>query len=365
MRVLFVSAHFPPHVGGVETYTETLARGLVERGHGVTVVCCRTDPRSPLIEEGQYGVLRVPSLTWPEEHAGVPYPIPAPGQLRRALASALRDADVVHVQDVVYASSIAALLLARRAGVPSLVTQHVGFVPQGKRLLDGVQRAALAAAGPIARRATRVVAYNSEVAAWAERLWRIDRVSVEPVGVQPAHDVSPARKEFGLAPDRFVALFVGRDVPKKSLDLFLDAADPAYDLVAVTDRSGSDGRARLLPFMTPERLARLLASVDALVVPSEAAAEGVPLVLQEAMSHGLPVVTTFSAGYGASFDRDDVLAVKRSSSDVRRGLLALVADEALRARLSDRSRTVATGRFGNDRFVERMLELYGELARYG
>lgn len=359
MRVLLVSAHFAPHVGGIESFTESLAEGLAERCHRVTVVCCRTDRSSALVEEGAYRVLRVPSVTWPERRFGVPYPLPSPPSLRRILGAAVREADVVHVQDVIYAPSVAALLLADRARVPSLVTQHVGFVPQGNRILDLVQRVALAAVGPVARRATRVVSYNIDVAEWAEDQWRLAGVTVEPVGVRAAQSHGGAREEFGLAPDRFVALFVGRDVPKKGLDLFLGAADPDYDLVAVTDRLGSDGRAQLLPFMPPERLARLFASVDAFVLPSEA--EGIPLALQEAMTHGLPVVTTFTEGYAASFTRDDVLAIERSSADVRRGLRVLLADAELRARLGDRSRAVATSRFALDPFVERTLELYREL----
>src|SRR5207245_1746708 len=99
------------------------------------------------------------------------------------------------------------------------------------------------------------------------------------------------RAELRLPADRFVALFVGRDVPKKGLRYVLDAVDPAYELVAVTDasvvsRPGLDVR----PFMPAARLAALLRSVDALVLPSSD--EGIPLVIQEAALAGVPIVTT-------------------------------------------------------------------------
>lgn len=360
MRVLLVSAHFRPHVGGVETFTETLAEGLAGRGHEVTVLCCRTDRRSPAEEEGAYRIVRVPAWSGPERRLGVPYPVPSPAGSWRRLRHALREADVAHVQDVVYATSLAAVVLARRQGVPVLVTQHVGFVPQGSRLLDGLQRVALAAVAPAARRAAKVVSYNSEVARWAERAWGLDRVDVLPVGVRPGNAEGAARREFTLPAGRFVALFVGRDVPKKGLDLFLGAADPAYDLVAVTDREGDGPGARLLPFMPPERLARLYASVDAFVLPSEA--EGIPLALQEAMSHGLPVVTPYARGYAGAFGPTDVVPVERTAASVRAALLALASDPSERRRLAARSLAVAASAFSLDAFVDAYEEQLRSLA---
>lgn len=361
MRVLLVSAHFRPHVGGIETFTESLASELTARGHEVTVLCCRTDPGSALSEDSDYRVVRVPASTLPERLLGVPFPIPSPQAMRRALRRELRHADVVHVQDVLYPTSVAAILAGRRARVPTLVTQHVGFVPQGRRLLDSVQRVAHAASRPVARRATKVVSYNAEVAAWAKRRWGLDEVTVLPVGVAtPSAGPSAARAALGLAPDRFVALFVGRDVPKKGLDLFLDAADPAYDLVAVTNRTGPDARATLVPFMPPEQLSYLLSSVDAFVLPSEA--EGVPLALQEAMTHGVPVVATYAPGYASAFEVTDIAPVTRDAGSVRAALTRLVADPSERARLAARSRAIGASSFSLAAFVGAYEELYRELA---
>lgn len=353
MRVLIVSAHFRPHVGGIERFGETLAEGLAQRGHDVGVLCCRTDAVSPSEEGGAYRVRRVTSSTWPERRLGVPYPLPSPLPLVRELRRELAAADVVHVQDAVYASSVAALLLARRRGVPSLLTQHVAFVPQGSRVLDAAQHAAVATLGRAARLASKVVALNAEVAGWAERRWRIARVDVAPVGVAAPEPVerAEARREFGLDPDRFVALFVGRDVPKKGLDVVIGAAGPEYDLVAVTDRTGLVvPGARLLPFMAKERLERLYAAADAFVLPSEA--EGIPVALQEAMASGLPVVTPYAAGYAGSFLPTDIAPVERTAGSVRAALLQLAAAPAERERLASRSRAVASSAFSLEAFVD-------------
>jgi len=278
------------------------------------------------------------------------------GELRRALAGA----DLVHVQDAIYAASVAALVLAHGHRIPSVLTQHVAFVPQGSRLLNLAEQAALATLGRSARLATRVATYNPAVADWARRHWGLADVRVLPVGVVAPNsgDRAETRRSFGLDEDRFLAVFVGRDVHKKGLDVFLGAADPAYQLAAVTDRPGRPADATFLPFMPPERLGQLLASADAFVLPSEG--EGFPLSLQEAMAAGLPVVTTRHEGYERFLGPDDALFVKRSPQAVRAALLRLAADGDLVGRLGARSRALAAENFGVERFVDAYEALYDE-----
>jgi glycosyltransferase involved in cell wall biosynthesis len=356
-----VTAYFRPHVGGIERFVEILAGGLADRGHDVTVLCCRTERESPLREEVDgYLIERVPATNRAERHLGVPYPVPEPLKLRRALGRLLSRADVLHVQDALYASSITALILSRRR-VPSVLTQHVAFVPQRTRWLDALEKAAIATLGRSARRATLVATLNPAVASWVEERWGIRDVRVLPVGIpsrmEPGRDPDAVRRSFGLSPDRFLALFVGRDVPKKGLDVFLAAADDAYELVAVTDRA-REGRATFLPFMSPGRLQELLGCVDAFVLPSEG--EGFPISLQEALATGLPVVTTRQPGYDHYLSTDDVLYVERDPEAVRGGLRRLVEGAELRLRLSERSRAAAQRHFGLDRFIDAYEEVYEE-----
>jgi glycosyltransferase involved in cell wall biosynthesis len=280
----------------------------------------------------------------------------------RTLRACVARADVVHVQDAIYATSLPALLIARRHRVASVLTQHVAFVPQRSSALDAVQRLANATLGRGARLATAVATLNPAVASWVGRQWRIADPRVLPVGIPPpaaAPDRLEVRRWFGLPDDRFVALFVGRDVPKKGLDVFLGASDPAYDLVAVTDRPAVPASATIIPFMEPERLQLLLSCVDAFVLPSEG--EGFPISLQEALSRGLPAVTTWQAGYEHYLAHDDVLVVDRSSPSVREALLRLAGDQGLREALHERSLAASERNFGLERFVSAYEQLYDEV----
>ena len=299
MRILLVSANYRPSVGGIERFVETLAEGLVERGHSVAVAACGVGGAPRTEEVAGVQIERIPASDAPRSRFGIPYPLPSPRACVSTLRSLIRRSDVVHAQDALYLTTIAALTLASRMRVPSVLTQHVGFVPQQHAVFDAVERAAITTLGRSARLADVVAAYNESVAEWARRTWGLRDVRMLPVGVRsptPTQDRQTVRRELGLTEDAFVALFTGRDVPKKRLDLFLAARHPDLELVAVTDRrNGSSPGTRLLPFTSPERFAGLLAAADAFVLPSEA--EGFPLALQEALVAGIPCVVTPHPGY--------------------------------------------------------------------
>jgi glycosyltransferase involved in cell wall biosynthesis len=363
MRVLLVSANYKPSVGGIERYVENLAHGLAGRGHSVTVVACRTDGGLKLEQDGDVAIVRIPSTDVADERLNVPYPLPNPVAAWRTLRRLIANADVVHAHDALYATSVLSLVLARRAHVPAVLTQHVAFVPQRRRSLDAVQRAAIATVGQSARLATRVVSYNPAVAAWAADTWNLGAVPVLPPGVPDPHDVDrdAVRRTFGLPGDRFSALFVGRDVPKKGLDVFLAARDPAYELIAVTDRKPSRAPegTRILPFVDPPAFRDLLASVDTFVLPSEA--EGFPLSLQEALVTGLPCVVTPGPGYERYLRDGEAIFVDRDSSEIRDALLGLSRDESGRRELAARARAAGRREFGLGPFVSAYEDVYREV----
>ena len=366
MRVLLVSANYKPSVGGIERYVENLAHGLADRGHSVTVAACRTDGAAKLEQDDGVAIVRIPSTDVLDAKLNVPYPLPNPVTGWVTLRRLVGEADVVHAHDALYPTSVLSLALARRAHVPAILTQHVAFVPQRSRSLDAAQRAAIATLGRSARLATRVVSYNPAVAAWAADTWRLGEVRVLPPGVPdlPTEvDRGAVRRALGLNEDRFTALFVGRDVPKKGLDLFLAARDHAYEVVAVTDREPSSAQegTRILPFLDPTAFRELLASVDAFVLPSEA--EGFPLSLQEALVTGLPSVVTRGPGYEHYLRDGDVVFVGRDGAEIREALLRLAGDESWRRQLAEQARAAGRREFGLEPFVSAYEDLYRDVLR--
>ena len=363
-RVLLVTANYRPSIGGIERFVEVLAEELARRGHSVCVACCREGNDLLRERSNDVSVVRLRASNLPRRVAGVPYPIPSPTELR-TLSTLVDRSDVVHVQDAVYLTSVAALSRARRRGIPTVLTQHVGFVPQGRYALDLAQRFATRAVRSTVRGADEVATYNDAVADWAVATWGVPRPRLLPSGVN-APTVTPAeraraRKELGIRDDELVALFAGRDVAKKHLDVFLQAADPgAYQLVAVTDRRAqAPAGTRILPLMPADEFARLLASVDAFVLPSEG--EGFPLALQEALLAGVPSVITRHPGYDRYIGEADAVFVERSATAIREALRQLASELGRRREIGRRARAAGERSFGVRAFADAYESLYTEL----
>ena len=365
LRVLLVTANYRPSVGGIERFVEVLAEELARRGHIVRVACCR-EGSAPLRERSNdVGIVRLRASNLPRRLAGVPYPIPSPLELVRTLPALVDRSDVVHVQDAVYLTSVAALSRARRHDIPTVLTQHVGIVPQRRYALDLAQRVATRAVRSTVRGVEAIATYNDAVADWAVIEWDIPRPRLLPSGVI-APKVTPAeraraRSELDVRDDEFIALFAGRDVPKKHLDVFLEAADPAaYQLVAVTDRRAlPPAGTRILPFMPAIDFARLLASVDAFVLPSEG--EGFPLALQEALLAGVPSVITRHPGYDRYVGDGDAVFIERSATAIREALRQLASDPGRRREIGRRAQAAGERSFGVRAFADAYESLYTEL----
>ena len=312
MRILFLSHYALPHIGGIETVIGTLREELARRGHEVRhvasdVLASPGQPDPPAVN-GDAGVVRVPAFSAPLEARGVPWPVFSPrliGTLRRELAWA----DVVHGHGYLYQPVVAGLLAARARRRPATVlTEHVGRVPQQTTIRTALQDAAIAVAGRASVRAADVlVALNDRLAGELRALAGRAPIVKIANGVDTRCFRPPApgererlRSELGWDGRRRV-LLVGRLTERKGIDAAVAAARRAggdFELVVVGPgrlRAGGDG-VRVLGAVPRVRLASLYRAADALVLPSFG--EGFPITAQEAAVSGLPVVLASDPSYG-------------------------------------------------------------------
>jgi glycosyltransferase involved in cell wall biosynthesis len=198
---------------------------------------------------------------------------------------------------------------------------------------------------------------------------------VSPMGVDPER-FRP--RPFRRAPDPFEILCVGRLTPAKGQHLLIDAvARLAKEGRSVRLRlvgNGPDERALRehvgrLEFhecvvfegaVNQDRIRDFYAAADVFCLPSFA--EGVPVVLMEAMAMEIPCVTTHIAGVPELIcDGVDGVLVAPSDLDALVGALArLMDDAALRERLGKSGRARVEELYDLQRSVKRLAGIFAE-----
>jgi colanic acid/amylovoran biosynthesis glycosyltransferase len=115
-------------------------------------------------------------------------------------------------------------------------------------------------------------------------------------------------------------------------------------LAAQIARAGLSQRVRLLGRQTREQIAALLARVDAVVAPSvptrAGKREGIPVVLMEAMSSGVPVIASRLSGIPelVEHERSGLLVPPRDAQALADALKRMRSDPTLRQRLGQAGR---------------------------
>jgi alpha-maltose-1-phosphate synthase len=302
IRILIGSAYFESHRGGIEIVAGRLARELQRREAEVTWFATDSSP-PPKTGSGCGASLPIGAWNITERRLGLPLPLPGPSGVA-AIWRSVRTADAVLLHDSLYPTNVVAMLAARWHRKPVMLAQHIAAVPYKNRVLRAVMGVANALiARPMLATADQVVFISAAVAGHfahvpfkaAPRLI-FNGVDMDVFGLPPVgFDKGAARAALGLPVDRPVVLFVGRFVEKKGLHLIERLARRRSDLTFALAGWGpiapNDWRLKnvhLLSNLEGPSLTPLYQSSDVFVLPS--IGEGLPLVLQEALACGLPVI---------------------------------------------------------------------------
>ncbi len=327
-----------PEGGGSEVYVESIARGLSDRGHDVTIFCAaHADSPAREVVAGVTYVRAGTKLTvYPQ----------ALSHLRRGK---LGTPDViVDVQNgVPFASPLA------RLGVPVVVLVHHVHREQWP-IVYGPVRSRIgwileSRIGPRVYRNSRYVAVSERTRADLIELGvTADRVSIVRNGTESPPAVSRSRS----AVPRIVV--VSRLVPHKQVEHVIDAARLLRDSIpqlsqlqvdvvgdgwwnenvrAYADRAGANNYVTFHGFVSEKTKHDLIASGWVLALPS--LKEGWGVVVMEAAVHGVPSVAYRSAGgvTESIVDGHTGLLVEGGTVEFSRALGTLLCDEGLRTRM--------------------------------
>jgi len=298
VKIAYVTKHYAPFRGGVETHVGEIAVRMAAKGHAVEVLTQASDRHSPP-EERIDGVLvrRFPPVSASRHYAF------APG-LWSYLARESGRYDVVHAHSYHALPALGAALVSRR---PLVFTPH--YHGTGHSRLRSLLHAPYRRPGAlIFAHARSVICVSQAESALVRRHFprASGRVAIIPNGV----DVAALRAAEPFASDRTVILSVGRLESYKNIDRVIESLAHLPDdfvlcvigegpdrrrLEALAARLRLQDRARFLGYVDTPTLRRWFRTATVFVSMSRREAFGISLV--EALAAGAGVVAADIPAY--------------------------------------------------------------------
>ena len=340
---------------GGERQALWLARELANRGHASIVAARAGEPLALRAAEAELPVVECGPASEVDVRAA--------WRLRRVIRD--RRIDVVHAHTA-HAVAVAALATLR-LDVPLVVSRRVDF-----RLRDNVGTRWKYG------RASVIIAISHAVARVLEASGvDADRIRVVPDGVDIHRGVRPASREtlasLGVRPDAPLVVQVSQLVGHKDPVNFVGSVAraregvPSIQALLVGDgplRADVEREIRALGLEDTLHLAGYRTDADALLAAAQIAClssreEGMGSVLLDALAFGLPVAATRAGGIPEVIidGENGLLAEQSNPLALGDAIATLIADDALRARMSGRARARAN-EFSVERMTDRTLDIY-------
>lgn len=384
MNILMVSDVYFPRVNGVSTSIMTLRRELKALGHSVTLIA----PAYGQGEADEADIIRIkgsPVLMDPEDRLMSRRELKA---LPQTLAHLTFDVVCIHTPFLAHYTGIA---LAKAFNIPSIETYHTFFEEYLYHYIPFLPKAVTRytarhfsrqQCGQVNGLILPSIAMDEALTRYGVNAYR----RIIPTGIELSDfnhpDPADFRRRHGIAPDRLVAVYVGRVAFEKNIEfLLLMLSQLRHSLPDVLLIIAGEGPAEAKLKKTVIGL-NLTANVlfvgylerstelpscycagDAFVFASRTETQG--LVLLEAMALGVPVVSTavmgtrdiLAAGRGCRVAEDNPVAFAASLQEV-------LTDAALRTRLSVEAKLHARD-WSAPQMALQMLSFYEDVqARY-
>lgn len=302
LRVLMVTARYFPFMGGIETHVYEVARRLVHMGVAVTVVTTQPATADLPREERREGVriLRVPC--WPPERDYYIAP---------TIYSLIKQGgwDLVHCQGSHTFVPPLAMLAAKRAGIPYIVTFHTGG--NSSRLRTAIRDTQWSVQRPLYMGAAKLIGVSHFEAEYFRTLLRLSRkrFTVIPNGGTAFPEatthatptgtliISPGRLEQYKGHQRLIAALphIRQQRPDARL-LILGVGPYETELRSLAQRTGMTDHVdiRSVPASNRQLMAEVLMGATVVALMSEYEAH--PIAVMEALALQRPVLVADTSG---------------------------------------------------------------------
>jgi glycogen synthase len=328
IRLLMATARYLPFMGGVELHVDEVARRLARRGVQVTILT--TDPSGELPPSEQLDGVHVRRVrAWPANRDYYFAP--------RVYSEIARETwDVVHVQAYHTFVGPLAMLAARRARLPYVVTFHAGG--HSSRLRHAMRPVQVSLLRPLLARADRLVALAPyEIDHYSDRLHvprerfalipngsDLPQVAVGGDSTGPPLIASLGRLERYKGHHRVLSAFPHVLSERPEVRLWIAGTGPyESNLKSLAEELHVSNRTeiRAVPVRERERWAKELSQVKVVALLSEFEAQ--PIAALEALSLGCRLIVADAPGLSVLAEQGLArrLPLESSAEEVARAIL--------------------------------------------
>lgn len=371
LRVALFSDSAHPILNGVSVSIEALVRELRNVGHSVHVFTAA----HPGYKDPDPNTYRFPAIETPWSKG---YPIAPPPYFPMLRHFRRHTFDVIHTHTPGPIGFVG-LRWAQSHEIPIVSTYHTlydryaHYLPLTRRY----------ARYKIAKhtnfyynRVDHVITPSAAALRWLRRHSVTTPATIVPTGAprRGMFDRAEVRAQMGILADQRILLYVGRLAKEKNLGLLFEMAaiafaqDPNLRLWLVGDgpyrvqaaalarASGVGDRVHFVGEVQRSGVDRYYAAADLFVFPSITETQG--LVVQEAMTYGLPAVVVGGGGAGAGVvTGENGWLVPADADAFSEAILRIMGDHELASRLSEGAVRLVR-QYGSDAMAERVVEVY-------
>jgi glycosyltransferase involved in cell wall biosynthesis len=305
LKICLVNSYYPPWIGGAETYTSSIAKGLKKRGHDVTVYCSEKPLKVGERFEDGIRVIRMHTLF---RVYGTPVTLIPTSLLTEKY-------DVIHANFPGPYLAALSSWIAKATNTPSVLTWHNDLPSVTSlagilvKLHDRMSGSYLDLYKRIIS-TTNVYAKNSKTLRQHSGKVTVIQNGVDTARFNPTVSGDLVREKFGLEQSK-VVLFVGAltiwhaykgvDILIRAFKKVCEARNDAKLLIAgggnlsdqylaLASELGISSNVVFAGKVEEPELPQYYAASDLTVLPSKDSSEGFGLVLMEAMAAGRAVI---------------------------------------------------------------------------
>jgi glycosyltransferase involved in cell wall biosynthesis len=368
VRILQLCYEYPPVGGGGGQVVAALSQELAKHGHQVDLVTMGFNSLPSFEERDGVNIYRIPAIRSKKT-------ICHPHEMASYLASAFprvlwmvkhNDYEINHTH-FIFPDGILSALIKRFTGLPYIITAHgsdvPGYNPNRFKFLHKVMKPLWHLA---VKDADGIVSPSQRLANLIRREMPEVSVTLIPNGINPEYTQLELKDNANI-------LIVSRMFERKGIQYFLKSLDGAGHplkvdivgdgpylptLMSISKKINSKATVRFHGWLdnhSPE-FRSLMSKASMFVMPSES--ENFPIVLLEAMSAGLAIITTRGTGCEEVVGDTAILVDPRDPDAIKAAIQALASDPGLRFHLGKAARRRIEEKFTWETITQRYEALY-------